>query len=483
VARFQLNWRGRGWVWVLAALALVGCLGTIVVFSPGYMSADAAFQLKQALGDKPLTDWHPPAMSLLWRGLMWLTGTAASMMVLQALVIWGSLFVIAWCVWELTGRRAASVAVLGLAITPYVLTFVGVVWKDVQMAFAFLAATALAILGMKLRSKGPGARWTVFAVGLLFVVYGILVRKNAIFAALPVFAMLVLALWPKPKRQVWLISAAALVVGLVVPSIAISAIARPKHENQISQVMLDDLLNVASVDALQSADVSPDLRRHLVRAAERCQRKDVLSNTYWDCYGEGAHGPYTAVAHANEIQSLWLRQIPSHLPAYVEYRVQVFSRLLFKTKYLYAGRVVRDNGLGLHISHPRLEDTLSTYVLGMAEDFRWLFKGWLWLTLGVVLSIRPGRGLFSMPIRALGISSVVYILGYLPILPVNIYRYVYWPAIAGSLGLVLLWAGRERGAVAAPQADRVAEPARPSENGAEPSRDTTVAGAEEDRIG
>jgi hypothetical protein len=483
VARFHLNWRERGWVFVLAALALVGCLGTIVVFSPGYMSADAAFQLKQALGDEPLTDWHPPAMSLLWRWLMWLTGTAASMAALQAGVLWGALFVVAWTVWELTGRRGISLAVLALALAPYVLNFVGVVWKDVQMAFAFLAAAAIAILAMRLRSRGPAVRWTLFAVGLAFVIYGILVRKNAIFAALPVFVMLVLALWPRPKRRIWLVSAAALVVGLVVPSVAISAIAAPKHENQISQVMLDDLLNVASIDTLRSADVSPELRRQLVGAAERCQRRNVLSNTYWDCYGEGANGPYTAVAHPDEIQSLWLRQIPRNIPAYVEYRVQVFSRLLFKTKYLYAGRVVRDNGLGLRINYPRLEDTLQTYVEGTSDDLGWLFKGWLWLTVGVVLSIRPGRGLFSMPIRALGISSVIYILGYLPILPVNIYRYVYWPAIAGSLGLILLWAGRERPVAGEPERARVAEPARTSENGTATSRDATVAEGQPDRIG
>lgn len=475
VARFQPNWPERGWLWLLGILSAVGFLGTAIVFSPGYISADAMFQLQQAMGRRPLTDWHPPAMSLLWRALIWLTGSPATMAMLQELVLWAALFVIAWCVWEMTGSRGGSLAVLGLGITPHILTFVGVVWKDVQMAFAFLAATAIAVLAMRLRSRGSSWRWSLFAVGLAFIVYGILVRKNAIFAALPVFVMLVLALWPRPRRQVWLVTAAALVAGLVVPSVAISAIAHPKHENQLAQVMVDDLLHVPSVNELRAAKVSPDLRHHLVSAAQKCRRMDSLSNNYWTCYGEGANGPYTSVAHPDQIQSLWITTMSRHIPGYLEYRFEVFSRLLFKTKYEYAGRVVHNN-LGLHIGHPRLEDTLRAYVLGMNKDLPYLFSGALWLLLGILLSFRPGRGLFRMPIRAIGISSVVYIVGYLPVLPVNIYRYVYWPAIAGSLGLVLLWAGRRREPLTDTEAAAEASPqTTPAVNG-EDSREPAPAG-------
>jgi hypothetical protein len=427
---------------VLLVLAALGCTTTILVFSPGYVSSgDSLYQLQQALGRVPLSDWHPPVMSLLWRALIALTGTQSSMAVLQSVVLWAALLVIAWRVWEVTGRRDGSLAILGLGLAPQVLTFVGVVWKDTHMAFAFLATVAAALAGTRLRSSRSALRWALFGVGLLFLVYGILVRKNAVFAALPLFVMLVLALWPKPVRRTWLVTSAALVLGILLPSMAITSFARPVHTSQVSQVMLDDLLHVPSIAELRSADVSPDLRRHLVSAAQRCRQIKPISNAYWWCYGKGEHGPFTAVAHTDEIRSLWLTEIPRHFPGYVEYRVQVFSRLLFKTRYEYSGRMA-PNDLGLRISHPRLEDTLSLYVKEANRDLPMLFQGWFWLAVGLVLSFRPGRGAFSMPVRALGISSAVYILGYLPILPVGIYRYVYWPAVAGSLGLLLLWLGR-----------------------------------------
>lgn len=432
----------RGWIWVLAALAATGCVGTTVVFSPGYVSSgDALYQLQQATGAEPLSDWHPPVMSLLWRALIAVTGTPAAMAVLQSVVLWASLLAIAWSVWEMKRTRAGSATVLALGLAPHILTFVGVVWKDTHMAFALLATVAVAMLGMRRPPERPALRWVLFGLGLLFLVYAVLVRKNAALAAVPVFAMLVLALWPKPNRRTWLLAASGLAVALVVPVVAISAIARPTHTSQLSQVMLDDLLHVQSVADLRTAKVSPDLRAHLVRAAEDCRRKGIVSNVYWFCYGKGAEGPYTAVAHTDEIRDLWLKEVPRHLPSYVEYRVQVFSRLLFATRYPYSGRIV-DNNLGLQISHPRLENTLRTYVKGAVEDLPMLFRGWLWLVVGAVLAIRPGRGQLAVPVRALGLSSVVYVLGYLPILPVGIYRYVYWPAVAGSLALLLLLLGR-----------------------------------------
>lgn len=469
-------------MWVLGIVAAVGCLGTTVVFSPGYVSSgDALFQLEQAMGREPLSDWHPPVMSLLWRALIAVTGTPATMAFVQSLLLWGSLLVIACCVWELTRNRAGSLAVLGLGLAPHVLTFVGVVWKDTQMAFAFLATAAVAVLGLRLRGGRPALRWALFGAGLLFLVYAVLVRKNAVFAAVPMFTMLVLAVWPRPRRGTWLAASAALVAGLVLPTLAISSFARPIHTSQVSQVMLDDLLHVPSVAELRSAEVSPDLRRQLVTAASECRRLGAVSNTYWRCYGKGEDGPYTAVAHTDEIRSLWLRQMSSHVPGYVEYRLQVFSRLLFNTRYPYSGRI-EPNDVGIEIAHPRLEDTLRTYVKGAVKDVPWLFRGWLWLAVGLVLSIRPGSGIFAMPVRALGLSSVLYILGYLPILPVGIYRYVYWPAVAGSMALLLLWLGRGTGRPRTSEA-LLSEPVGARVGETQPRPEVAVASGEKTPIG
>ncbi|MBP5860132.1 MULTISPECIES: hypothetical protein [Streptomyces] len=430
----------KRWSWWLAAVAVVCCLATSIVFSPGYMSPDSIDQLRQAMGRTPLTDWHPPVLSLVWRALIAVTGTPASMAVLQSVVLWGALWVLAACVWDLTARRAGSLAVLGLGLTPPVLTFVGVVWKDVHAACALLAACAVAFVGLRLRDRGlsPRMRWGLFGLGVLFLSYAVLVRKNAFLAAIPMFALLVLALWRSPGRRTWAACTAALVAGVVLPAAAITLIARPVQTDQGAQIVLDDLVHVLTVEELRSADVRPELRDRLVSAAVECDRVDALSDAYWACYPRSADG---LARDADQLTSLWLSEMRGHVSGYLQYRLRVFAALLFETGYVYQPGVFA-NDLGIEVARPRLEGTLASYVNGVATDLRPLFRGWFWLAVALVLAVRPGKGRFSLPVRALGISSAAYVLGYLPIVPATNYRYVYWPALACALGLLLLWVGR-----------------------------------------
>ncbi|MFI7138696.1 hypothetical protein ACIBQ5_13295 [Streptomyces massasporeus] len=434
--------RAQRWVWVLAAVAALCCLATVLVFAPGFMSPDSLDQLRQAQGKAPLTDWHPPVLSLVWRALISLTGSITAMLVLQSAVLWGALWVLARCVWELPRSRGGSLAVLGVGLAPFVLNFAGVVWKDVHAAFALLAACAVAFTGLRLRDRDPrpAVRWALLGLGALFLAYAMLVRKNAFVAAIPVFVMLVLALWRAPGRRTWLVCTAALVAALVVPAAAISLFAQPLQTKQGAQIMLDDLVHVLTVDELRSADVPPALRERLVASARECDRVGALSDAYWACYRRPADG---LRGDSGEITSLWLREMSGHVPGYLQYRLRLFATLLFETDYVYKAGITR-NDLGIKVAHPQLADMLGTYVEGMAADLRWLFRGWFWLTVALVLAVRPGRGLFAMPVRALGISSAAYILGYLPIMPATDFRYVYWPALACALGLLLLWLGHGR---------------------------------------
>ncbi|MGX1884819.1 hypothetical protein [Streptomyces sp. NPDC055287] len=275
----------------------------------------------------------------------------------------------------------------------------------------------------------------------------------------------------RPGRRIWITTTAALLLGLVATTATISLAAQPAKTHQISQIMLDDLLHVLDVEELQSAAVTPDLRDRLVAGAKECRRVNSLSDSYWSCYGGGEHGPFTAVAHPDEITSLWLSEMTSHIPGYVQYRLQLFSEFLFEPRYQYHPGI-SPNEQGLQLSHPGLGKALQTYVDGAARDLPVLFAGSFWLTVATILAIRPGSGTFAMPVRALGISAAIYVLGYLPILPVTNYRYMYWSAIACTLGLLLRWLSRGRsGTSAVPtSADPSRQPAPRATGGLQPPR-------------
>ncbi|MGX1885767.1 hypothetical protein [Streptomyces sp. NPDC055287] len=438
------NWRTWGvrhWTWMMGAIAALCCVATAFVFHPGFLSPDSVSQLSQALGRRPLADWHPPVLSLAWRALIAVSGTPAAMAVLQSLVIWASLWLIAWCVWHYTADRLRSLTVMAIGLAPHVLTFVGVVWKDVHMAAALLAATAVALAARRLRPEQVIQRRVLFVLGLLCVAYAVLVRKNAVFAAVPLFVLLVLAVRRGEGRRVWVQASAALVAALVVPTLAISLLARPVETRQVSQIALDDLVHVLSADELRAAEVSPELRDRLSAAARECERIDAVSDAYWRCYQRAPDG---LAGDAEELNALWGREMVEHVPGYLAYRLELFSNLLFHTTYQYQDGIL-SNDLGMEVAHPRLETKLQYYVTTVHRLVPPLFAGWFWLAVAIVLALRPGRGVFAAPVRVLGISAALYVVGYLPIVPTTDYRYVYWPALAGTLGLVLLLADRRTG--------------------------------------
>lgn len=168
--------------WATAAL---GAALTLVVFWPGLMSADSAWQYAQALDLRPLDDSVPPLMTLAWRLLDRLVPGPGAMFALLAAAWWGG---IAAVVSFLPLRRVAMIAlVLGIGLFPPTFVVLGHVWKDVAMAAALLWAAA-AILA---HARARRARWRMLA--LLALAVACAMRHNAILAVLPLLAWLC---WP-----------------------------------------------------------------------------------------------------------------------------------------------------------------------------------------------------------------------------------------------------------------------------------------------
>lgn len=197
---------------LLGLVAVVGLAVTVFIFAPGYMSYDTTYQLEQALGTVPLSDWHPPVMSLMWRGLIELTGSVSSMAILQEAVFWASLWRISVTVWRTTGHKGWAVGVYALAALPFILNFVGVVWKDVQLAFALLAAVALALDLRAARNRSVLLRGVLLFGSLLLLAYATLVRKNAIFAVFPIVVLLGWSVWGRGTVRRWAALVAAAIV-------------------------------------------------------------------------------------------------------------------------------------------------------------------------------------------------------------------------------------------------------------------------------
>ncbi|MEU6986399.1 GtrA family protein [Streptomyces sp. NPDC046324] len=465
-------------IWPACLALMAAFCGWMVstAFHPGFLTRDSVEQLLQAQGTRPVTDWHPPVMALLWRGLIHTTGALSAMAALQSAVLWGTLWLLAVSSWKRTGSRPMSVLILGVGLAPHIANFTGVVWKDVHMAYALLAVAALALFARELPEGHDRARWAVLTLGLLFLAYAILVRKNAFPAVVPIFPMLVYALWPAPGRRRWLLAVGSLLAFTAVGSVAVSSVTRPMPVRQYAQIPLDDVIHVLTPhevrSAAEQAGATPSFRDDLVIAAQNCQRRKILSDAYFTCYPHVSGyrdkmGPHFTAGQADVLVRMWLQQMPHEASGYVKYRIQTFTRLLFEGNLRYVSG--RFSGTPANVTvDPSVDGAMRSYVTGFAHDVPALFQAWFWLAVALVsIFRRRWPGPWSRELRLLGLSSVLYIACYLPTAPQANYRYVYWPALAGTLILVLIAATvvtRSRAASEdqEPAPDRAATDERPT---------------------
>ncbi|MEU4064363.1 GtrA family protein [Streptomyces wedmorensis] len=469
---------GSLWPWTLAAVAAASAYAVTVVFHPGYFSADSLVQLREALGETPMHDWHPPVMALLWKILIHSTGAVSAMAALQAVVLWTSLWLLARLVWQKTGSRGLSLAALAIGLAPHVVNFTGVVWKDVHMAYVLLAVFVLALLARELPADRTRTRWVLLVVGVLFLAYAVLVRKNAFPAVIPVFVLLVLALWPAPGRRRWLVATGVLVAVTAGANAAVTAAADPVASRQYAQIPLDDLVHVLTPAQIRAAadraGADPALRDGLAAAATTCRTKKIPSDAYFHCYRRDIAPDPLSPRNVDAMTDMWSEQMPKHWRGYAEYRLQLFGKLLFQTNYPFQDGTralpsQQPDAIADTPSNEMLQSTLKYYVLGFVRDVPFLFQGWFWLAVSLVLALRRRwAGPYTRELRLLGASSILYVLAYLPIAPESNYRYVYWPAIAGTVAVLLIVSAhvvrrRTKAAGSATTAEAETPDARPAE--------------------
>ncbi|GAA1846497.1 hypothetical protein [Brevibacterium marinum] len=416
------------WDIVLALITVAWSFVFIRLFFPGRVNVDIANQYLQAIGTIPVTDWHPPIMSLVWGALIDLTGQAGSLLVAQVAM----LGLTSWLVGVLAHRQGAPrwVSLLGPAVmlTPWVLSQMTTLWKDTQMAVALLLAVVLLII-----ARAVPKAWVLWIPAVVLLVYALEVRKNAVFAIVPIAIYAAFCLVerfnrserPDPggnrlggrlssrlrrfSRRRSLLSIAALSlavlailgVGVKATDAAIGSAVDVKPTGQISQIFLDDVMFSVPDAQLQASDAPAELKDHISSARNTCLERGEIWDAYWNCYGRGVSGrAFSPIAFQGELKDLWLSEVITHPVRYLEYRTAVFSTYFFTSSLEYweadwDGDAVK---AGIAAGSTKAEYIFKPYVEDFAlATFPMLFKPWFWSLLAVVVL---GIAWRTRPVRA-----------------------------------------------------------------------------------
>ncbi|MGX6450904.1 hypothetical protein [Brevibacterium paucivorans] len=441
------------------AIATVTYLG----FYPGRAEYDISDQAKQMLGMKNLSDWHPPIVAILWRGLFAATGKLGSLLAFQLGVYFLAVFLLAVFAHRVLNSKIVSLMMVAVLVSPWAYSQLNGMWKDTIMAALLLFAAGC--LGL-VTPKNKKTFWFIVPAVLLLI-FATVVRKNAAVAVVPMCIYVgwrlapVLAAklgklvsWMRKERLKQ--SAVTMILGLVIVGfvgasavLLDSAIAKKwkvKPTHQIYQVVLDDVMFSVPEVELNRSSAPQELKDKINEARPKCYEMNEPYDAYWNCYGRGSSGSdYSPLGYRDELKQLWLDHVITHPKRYIEYRWSVYKFYLSSSVLVYLPNklIIPAKQVGLRLGDESFERIAKKYVVDFGKDtIGYVFKPWFWLLAGALVFIGAwwsGRSrAFALMLTS---SAFLYIFAYFPVVPANHFRYTYWPALAISAAFVAVVAG------------------------------------------
>lgn len=430
---------------------------TVFIFQPGYIDNDSANQLEQ-IRSGHFDDWHPPAMSWLWGQFDRILPGPLSLFLLQVVLFWSGMGII---VNLIASNPISKSLYLLFGLFPPAFMFLGAVIKDILMAAVFLFGIALILYAERRKSMGA------FAAGMVFLGYGMLIRHNAILAALPLFLYAgyvltqirpeILSKTPPVWRAIGLGASLFLIV-FATGRIWNSRLTDTKTY-PFQQIMLHDLAGI-------SIRLNTYLIPEYVAASEQPSMKDLrqiyqlrsMKNLYWPDFTNIHYRILHEPDLVDDLFNTWVTEVMDHPRAYLMHRSDVFMGVLgFRggrhcSPYYYEGTVYKPKGYyqsdGNYYSDNPVADVIYTWMEPLRNSF--LYWNWLYLFLPLMLFaasllmvLRSSVEKRYPAVIALvcSASGILYGAAYFFVATACDFRLFYWNVIASLLaGMFLLCA-------------------------------------------
>src|SRR3954470_21077794 len=138
----------------IAALTAAGFALTLYIFYPGVMTFDARY-VYQDIAKGFFGDWQSPVMTLVWSWIDPVAPGSGSLLLLTVTLYWLAFGLLALTLVQRSPWLA--LLLLLLALSPPAFIFVGIIWRDVLFAAAWLLAGALvfAVAGHSWKARVP----------------------------------------------------------------------------------------------------------------------------------------------------------------------------------------------------------------------------------------------------------------------------------------------------------------------------------------
>ena len=425
----------------VAMLLAAGFGLTLLIFYPGVMTYDAKF-VYQDIAKGTMGDWQSPVMVWLWALIDPIAPGAGSMFLLIAATYWLGFGVLSLA---LASRGKASALLLPLlAMTPPALSFAGIIWRDVLFATCWLlaATTAFAVSG-----RSSQIRLTGQVLALVLVIFGVLLRPNALLAA-PILTAYVVWLSRVSLRKAAILYVPAVFGLFGIVQLVYYGMLDAKRQHPLQTIMIFDLGGISHFSKENQFPV----------AWSEPESAMLLNNCYqptlWDIYWrlepcdfvmrkvEREKGLFGTPA----ISRAWRAAILHHPIAYLQHRSA------FMWNFLAADNLTMWTADVEHPTKNVFADRAAFNALVSAHDMLKptpFLRAGSWLLACIIVCCLSWRQSGSREAAfAFGVcgSATIYVLSFYAVGVASDFRYGYWAVLAAIAGGVVAISGGRKGA-------------------------------------
>lgn len=435
-AAVRPNRHNRAFLLAILAITSIGFALLVSAYWPGVMIDDARWQYQQAV-DNAYEDWHPPMMAWIWHHLLPLKAGPAPMLLLQALIFWTGIGLIAvWLYRHGKPTSAVAAALVGWLPAPFAL--LGSVTKDSLMAGTLVCAAGTLLWARSARH--PLARRLLPAVTLIVLLFAASLRVNAFLACTPLAIGVLPAGFTRTIPRFIVTALALTAIFLAVPGVVAKALQAEDTDAELSLIIFD----LGGITEHTGVSQFPDLNvRNPVAVNRGCYDPHE-----WDSYSSWAKRPcplgfdrFQSLVDEGDIdpRMLWLKAIAAHPVAYAEHRLAHFN--------LSTWSVVPDNPVptawvrsvanpwGFQVkSNPALTTIDSIADATAVTPLGWPIF-WIAMSLGILMFGRAAK--LSGGAIAIAASAFLYGAGYLVFGVATGMRYYQWTIAGAGIAVVL----------------------------------------------
>ncbi len=422
---------GASFQLLVLLMVAAGYALTVLVFYPGYSTADARYVYADAMAWH-FGDWQSPVMAVLWRLIDPVAPGALSMFLLTTTLYWLGFGTLAL----LAARRSVWLgpATLLLAFTPPAFFFVGLVWRDVLFGVVWLVAAMLAFV---VADRSARTRQPAQGLALLLIVFGVLLRPNAIVAA-PFLAAY--AVWPLrfDVKRMAIVFLPAVVFFYALTPLVYYGLLGAERQNPLHSVLVFDLGGITHFTGENQFPVSWSAEQTALLIG-KCY-DPVRWDSYWHVQPcpfvmQRLERPDDTIFGTPRLIEAWWHAVSAHPFAYLSHRATFMWQFLARSNLVLPVWDWQDPAATY--GHSPYFTPLVALHDGLQPTI--LFRPGLWLVLAMATGAFAWRaratpaGAFAVGVTS---SAFVYVMTFFAVGVAADFRYAYWCVLATLAGAV-----------------------------------------------